>query len=69
MGVAGYHQGVAVIDDRQLRERIDSEFHVPHLGTSIVARRADLSGAEARPGTVGHEIVHRRADDDDIGAL
>ena len=56
---------VAVVDDPQLRERVDLRLEVR---ARRAARGADRARAEARPGPVGDEVVGRRADDRDVEA-
>jgi hypothetical protein len=64
--VGGQHRRVAVVDDAQLRERVDARFEVR---AGRARRGADRARREPRPRAVGHEIVHRRADDRDVDAL
>jgi hypothetical protein len=69
MRVAGHHLGVAVVDDRELRERIDPQVEVPAPWRSApVVRVADRSGTEPGPGPVRDHVVHRRTHDRDVGA-
>jgi len=65
-GVGGENGGVAVIDELELRHRVDLRLEVgPRRG----ARRANRTRSEARAWPVGDEIVGRRADDRDVNAL
>jgi hypothetical protein len=65
-GVGGQDGGVAEVDHPQLRERIDAGLQV-RAGDG--AGGADRPRAPARPRSLGHELVHRRADDRHVDAL
>src|SRR5919106_2426102 len=61
--------GVTEVDDGERFERVDPKIHVVRLRvTTGVIAVAYLPGAESSPRTVGDEVVHRCAEDHDVGA-
>ena len=61
---------VAVVDDVELRVRVDPELHVrPRDRKRDVLGIPDRARAEPRARAVAHALVERRADDRDVGAL
>ena len=63
---AGDRRGVAEVDDPQLGEGVDLDLEVR---AGRPARGADRARGQPRPRTVGHQVVHRGADDRDVEAL
>ena len=64
--VGGDDRGVAEVDHAQLGEGVDLDLEV-RAGRR--ARAADRARRQPRPRAVGHQVVHRRADDRDVEAL
>jgi hypothetical protein len=56
---------VAEVDDAESDKRVDPDLHT---GTGREACAPDSPRAEAGPGSVGDEVVHRRADHRDVEA-
>ena len=61
--VRGQHGRVTEVDDAELCKRIDLRLE---LAARRTAGRANGAWAESGAGTVGDEVVHRRADDRDV---
>jgi hypothetical protein len=68
MRVAGLYRCIAVVDDPQFVERVDTKLKVVHLRLAVVAREPDLTRPETSSGTISDEVVHRRPDEDHISA-
>jgi hypothetical protein len=64
--VCRHDRRVAEVDDAELGQRVYPHLHA---GAGLEACSPDSSRAEASPGPIGDELVHRRAENGDVHAL